>query len=62
MPDYVNEKGTVYSAYVIVLDDFYGGHVVGPFNTWSEADKYYKDAMCIGKIRPLVTPPQKVSE
>jgi len=50
----------IYSAYTIILDDFYGGHAVGPFETWDEADKYYKENHCIGKIRPLVTPPPKL--
>jgi len=52
--------------YVIVLDDEFGGHVVGPFDYYSAAH-YYKEMICVGKIRPFVNPinwdkPQAVSE
>jgi hypothetical protein len=44
--------------YVIVIDDWYGGQVIGPFKSWNEANKYYKENYCSGKIRPFVNPPQ----
>jgi hypothetical protein len=45
--------------YAIVTSDKNGPYVVGPFDSWDEANEYYVANGCYGSIFTLVTPPQK---
>jgi hypothetical protein len=56
-----NWRTVVPEQFVVVVDDFYGGQVIGPFDSWDAAAEYFRANSIVGKVRPIVKPKEGVS-